>query len=235
MRAKARGFTLIELLVVVAIVAVLGAILYPVFAKGRDFGRRAVCQSNMRQIGMAFSLYCKDYDGAYPNNGDPYLWMGRRWRWVLKPYLLLAIAPDPNAPADPNKSIGGTPRILICPSDLTSPQTYDSTSYGYSAAFYHSPEQINQMQTADLWQLNQFPAETQRQSSVKYPGQKAMLAEWLSNHDADKVSWWDWRGTREYLFADGHVQYLASRTIRPAGNNLPDINLTIDGIAGRDL
>ncbi len=233
-RTGGKGFTLIELLVVIAIIALLGAILFPVFVQAREVGRKAVCQSNLRQIGTAFSLYIRDNGEGFPNNGDPYLWMGRRWRWLLRPYVMASISPNPADPGNPNVSVG-TPGILVCPSDFTSPQKYDSTSYGYSAAFYHSPEQINQMTTDDLWKTNRFPTETQRLSAVRWPAQKAMVAEWLSNHDKDKVGWWDWRGSRNYLFVDGHVQYLAATAISPAANGLPDINLTTDGVAGRDI
>ncbi len=62
----ATGFTLIELLVVIAILALLAALLFPVFAGAREKGRQAACLSNVRQIGMAFSLYVTDSDEAFP-------------------------------------------------------------------------------------------------------------------------------------------------------------------------
>jgi prepilin-type N-terminal cleavage/methylation domain-containing protein len=57
-----RGFTLIELLIVIAIIALLAAILFPVFARSRENARRASCQSNLQQIGVALLLYARDYD-----------------------------------------------------------------------------------------------------------------------------------------------------------------------------
>jgi prepilin-type N-terminal cleavage/methylation domain-containing protein/prepilin-type processing-associated H-X9-DG protein len=71
------GFTLIELLVVIAIIAILAAILFPVFARARDKARAASCQSNMKQIATAFAMYRSDYDGrTYPIWYDipPGLW-----------------------------------------------------------------------------------------------------------------------------------------------------------------
>jgi prepilin-type N-terminal cleavage/methylation domain-containing protein/prepilin-type processing-associated H-X9-DG protein len=81
-----RGFTLIELLVVIAIIAILAAILFPVFAQARDKARQASCLSNAKQIGLAASMYVQDYDETFPKG-----WIGYPaayyWYTVLAPYV----------------------------------------------------------------------------------------------------------------------------------------------------
>ncbi len=67
---RGRGFTLIELLVVIAIIAILAAILFPVFAQAREAARKASCSSNLRQIGTAFQMYAQDYDELLPDRRD---------------------------------------------------------------------------------------------------------------------------------------------------------------------
>jgi len=66
MHARRHGFTLIELLVVIAIIAILAAILFPVFARAREKARQTACLSNMKQIALAADMYCTDYDECYP-------------------------------------------------------------------------------------------------------------------------------------------------------------------------
>jgi prepilin-type N-terminal cleavage/methylation domain-containing protein/prepilin-type processing-associated H-X9-DG protein len=61
-----KGFTLIELLVVIAIIAILAAILFPVFAQAREQARSTACLSNMKQLGLALKMYAQDYDEEYP-------------------------------------------------------------------------------------------------------------------------------------------------------------------------
>jgi len=63
---RASGFTLIELLVVIAIIAILAAILFPVFARARENARKANCQSNLKQLGTSFAMYSQDYDERFP-------------------------------------------------------------------------------------------------------------------------------------------------------------------------
>jgi len=83
---RKRGFTLIELLVVIAIIAILAAILFPVFQKVRENARRTACLSNLKQIGLAVTQYYQDADEKGPSGWDPY---GRcsGWAWQVYPYV----------------------------------------------------------------------------------------------------------------------------------------------------
>ena len=63
---RRHGFTLIELLVVIAIIAILAAILFPVFARARESARTSACNSNLRQLGLAAHMYASDYDEWLP-------------------------------------------------------------------------------------------------------------------------------------------------------------------------
>src|SRR5712691_2815892 len=66
LRSRRGGFTLIELLVVIAIIAILAAILFPVFAQARGKARQATCTSNLNQLGKAMFMYVQDYDETFP-------------------------------------------------------------------------------------------------------------------------------------------------------------------------
>jgi len=104
-----KGFTLIELLVVVSIIAILAAILFPVFSRARENARRSACLSNMKQLGLAFLQYTQDFDEQLPINGSTTSGGPgtRSWDVCIAPYS--------------GQRVGGaSPMIFRCPSDTSS-------------------------------------------------------------------------------------------------------------------
>ncbi|HEX8553059.1 MAG TPA: DUF1559 domain-containing protein [Abditibacteriaceae bacterium] len=138
---KRRAFTLIELLVVIAIIAILAAILFPVFARARENARRASCQSNLKQVALSLRQYTQDYDerfpGWYTNNdgGTPFGYQmsnavgpntDKGWTELIQPYMK-------------------SKQILQCPSEPSPPAPDTSngwaltpTVYGYSDYFLNA-------------------------------------------------------------------------------------------------
>jgi len=111
-----KGFTLIELLVVIAIIAILAAILFPVFAQAREKARQITCLSNVKQIALAVLMYTQDYDGSFPLLNNKSDWSGQSWNIVVTPYI---------------QNNNGKPAELMykCPSIKRHSNT-DLTSYG---------------------------------------------------------------------------------------------------------
>ena len=114
-----RAFTLIELLVVIAIIAILAAILFPVFARARSQARKATCASNLKQIGLAFLMYAQDHDETFPVHWDAL----RRGQWgdidvqvvgILVPYIKQGVTSAPGS----NLQLGTG--IWLCPEDNVS-------------------------------------------------------------------------------------------------------------------
>lgn len=112
---KEKGFTLIELLVVIAIIAILAAILFPVFAKAREAARKSACTSNVSQLGKAMMMYVIDNDSMYPPRAD---------------YTAAAPAPPGSVPCKPCRRadwrVYAMPytkntQLFICPSDTGIP------------------------------------------------------------------------------------------------------------------
>ena len=122
------AFTLVELLVVIAIIAILAAILFPVFARARENARRSSCQSNMKQIGLGILQYAQDYDETFPTGSSDVPAMiaagQESWDSLIAPYLGQKVALQYNE---------GAGQILQCPSDGRR-RIYGTTARTYSLA-----------------------------------------------------------------------------------------------------
>ena len=123
---RQQGFTLIELLVVIAIIAILAALLFPVFAQAREKARQTACLSNLKQLGLAMRMYADDHDGLFPpvvarsGRQDRNLYQSS-WMALVEPYT---------------KNRG----IYICPSSGRNSQDYRNNddlvrNYGYAPSF----------------------------------------------------------------------------------------------------
>lgn len=242
------AFTLIELLVVIAIIAILAAILFPVFAQAKRAAKTSTCASNLRQVATAIQIYQGDFDDAYPNTGDPFLWFGRHFRWPIMPYLAIG----QKQKAGDFTATAGAPLILKCPEDPTATGTFDGTSYAYSAALYHSPEQIASYTIASIQYVsnaNEGLCITQTASSMEQPAQKITVEEWLNAHRNNGTAFGFWGvqtawnvpgkdryvGSRNAAFGDGHVKLIPASRQTPNAQDCPDMNLTPGGIGGSDL
>lgn len=191
-----RGFTLIELLVVIAIIAILAAILFPVFARAREAARKTSCASNLKQLALGVRMYMQDYDEKYPQKGntgyDGYdeAWAGHAG-WTANQVVL----------ADTMNAYLKNDKIWECPSDqgaFSSPRRAGQrwTSYHYRH-FLSSPPNYG-------WGLD-F-----RDSSLAFPSQVYMFSEVaFDNHEKGAGM----RATSNFAFADGHVKAVQNNRI----------------------
>jgi prepilin-type N-terminal cleavage/methylation domain-containing protein/prepilin-type processing-associated H-X9-DG protein len=200
-----KGFTLIELLVVIAIIAILAAILFPVFARARENARRSSCQSNVRQITLGIKQYLQDYDEKFPTaavnaGGNPYGWAD-----AIQPYIK-------------------NEQVLQCPSDSTSasgtPTAGDYTDYffnnnlsgiGESSLNYVSNTVLNGDATGDT--ARNPGAGATLSGCNAYSGGCTDSANSLALLNAAQRH----LDGANYSFADGHVKWLkgASSTQSP--------------------
>ncbi len=111
------AFTLLEILVVIAIIGLLAAILFPVFSRARENARRASCQSNLKQLGLAVLQYVGDYDERMPGSSANDSKVTLIWK-RLEPYLT-RIEPDPTFKGS---------QIIVCPSAVPA----STSTYGYN-------------------------------------------------------------------------------------------------------
>jgi len=225
MRPMRQGFTLIELLVVIAIIAILAAILFPVFAQAREKARQSVCSSNLKQLGIAQQMYLQDYDEQFfVRPSDPSIpnryWQEDWWPFLLIPYIKMK----------PSDIQGTRDNFFSCPSNpivmspnfrtrplpewglvLTPRRTYEfHMSYALS-------EHVLDYPAIAVWQQpteSLFLLEVRGRNASNLPGATA-------DTDIDcgqpNEIWAGHAGGTNILWMDGHVKWL--RPSLRAGTN----------------
>jgi len=201
---RRRGFTLIELLVVIAIIAILAAILFPVFARARESARKTTCLSNLRQLGVACSMYAQDYDGLFPRENH-----------ICNPHLRLVQALDPYV-----KNMG----IFYCPSaprtqidylqDTAANRAAGSITY-YYWCFDQLPSTAPAYNAANGWLgwIDQVfyksrAGDVPRLMDDSWDSDYLLASDWNTNQSsASQKIHGGVYASCNILYADGHVKY----------------------------
>jgi prepilin-type N-terminal cleavage/methylation domain-containing protein/prepilin-type processing-associated H-X9-DG protein len=195
------GFTLIELLVVIAIIAILAAILFPVFARARENARRASCQSNLKQIGLGIMQYTQDFDELYPlrrTNNIPLPANGTLaavaaqsetpWHFVVQPYVKsyqLFKCPSNTATGWQDRTNDLVPRSYVASNNGTG-------DFGGTGPINNGVAMSQVISPAQVLMVGEHP-------DRHHP-------EYWNNSNDTRVQ--NHLGNSNWLFADGHVKAL---------------------------
>lgn len=192
LQVRRKGFTLIELLVVMAIIAILAAMIFPIFTSAKESARRTQCISQLKQIGAATISYADDYGGRLPPLGAP--------NWGTMSILTSRL----------KRYVGNSDRIWLCPSDHgykpqnVTPSFYAvyGSSYLYNGFIYSSGSVTgNTINTAKTV------------SGCRSPMKLILYWDWVSHPTG---STW----VQNAAFGDGHVKGLNYATLADGVNNI---------------
>jgi len=250
---KRKGFTLIELLVVIAIIAILAAILFPVFAKAREKARQASCSSNLKQVGLAFIQYTQDWDEKYPAGGFntdtastffnyggyyPAGWCNGAWAATIQESYVKSKGLW-KCPSSRNTGMAAT---------LPNSGPCDYAANGLILTVYssHKVPTTNQIAKPDITVLLWDDA---ARTGNGYPGTLYCGATICIANDTEHFNYyWNMPGRHSdgdnYLLCDGHVKWLRSKGIpapaavtdhrRTFSNHTMNLNGDVTGWDGWD-
>ena len=222
---KSQGFTLIELLVVIAIIAILAAILFPVFARAREKAKQIACTSNVKQMGLAWLQYIQDNDEVFPprnsGTGATGVALAAANGWAGQPGPIPA-NPYPCKPCRPKNIATGKaydPSVFAMP-------------YVKSQAMFHCPSDsgipasVNDPTSASgkpVWQvegssycINTVVTRIGSTAAIQYPAETYLGAEVYSWHMTDAATLFSTKSgapTRVAYFCDGHAKVVGESFI----------------------
>lgn len=241
---RRKGFTLIELLVVIAIIAILAAILFPVFARARENARRASCQSNLKQIGLGTMMYLQDHDERYPFGKQARAGLDSSWsstvipndhEWATASNIFWPLFITPYT-----KSI----QVYRCPSSSYNSRAFyghyganilmlrddGGTATALAQAAIPSVTTTYMIMDAGRYRLN--PTDVKRVAGggdCEYlpgtgPGSAANLPALASGCSVSPQDYTNGRhfGGVNMVFADGHVKWLKSQLVYQQAALCPD-------------
>ena len=214
-----RGFTLIELLVVIAIIAILAAILFPVFARAREKARQTTCISNMKQISLAFMMYAQDYDETLPGVSFGVL-SNLNWNFnAIWPGT--ASGGWPALFQGPMQAYMKNQQMLQCPSDSgAGHRWYDATgiSYAYVEYLYNADYGYDKLSF-----VSSQPAGVSAIAMLSESWASGIFNDWDNSNGTgdgmDRVrytTYSPWASRHDgtvFGYADGHAKFLAQNSI----------------------